>query len=658
MTPAARRAVEVPRSPASTLAGWTSLEPTRFGDQYTGVRPTGAGPLWQELVAFNPDPAGLILAAAEAAERHNFLDRLALQVARVEEADGKRTREELDALLRAMPQAGMVHALTDAARGLADPAMFHDLIRVLDATAFVTEGNAVIGTAFLVGADLALTAAHVVFERSAGPTGARYGPALRDIALEFPPPRGAGSERRVLLHAEHPVAASSPPFGEPPGRMHPVLSDLAEANLDYALLRLATRVEGITPIDLDKAPEARVDRLCFIIGFPNGGRHAKFDAATVLEIPAVGGRLWHAVNAVPGMSGSCCVGEEGPVGLHEGGLAAAAGTPVRNRAVTLRSVRRDLQRQGIGRLDRSNNAPGFALHSGPAVVAWRRKGRQLAGPLADRWSVALAAATGADMESTDEGDGFHPWFDRPDLQNWFAAAKLRTARRVALVHGPAGAGSSFAVDLLAGFLDEPDRDLIRLTPAESGEWSWHHAAARLAELDASHQTRTGPGGLRYDDVPSVLANLRSWRGLDRDRGDAPLYIAIDVKDLGLNDREWREFVAQASTHEWLRLMIVGLSEEGRDEIGEVVRQGFEPSPQSFAIGHAGIPELEAFVRQLRRLHGLGYGPAERAALRDEWTDRARLHHACPELATAEAVLLALGRRSALLREHAPAGERA
>lgn len=637
------------RSAAETLAAWTALEATRFGDQYTAARPPGGGPIWQELVGKNASRSNLLLAACQSAEQNGFLDRLAVQIARLEVADGRRTDDEAATLFGAMPRRGVFHALSDRARGFASPAMFHDLLKVLDATAFVTEGDDVVGTAFLVAADMVLTSAHVVMEAIEQNGGAEAPTQLRNITLEFPAPRGATGTRPVKLDANQPIAAMSPPFGRPPGGMREELDQSAEGQLDYALLRLATRVEGVAPIELSGAARPRSKRLCFIIGFPNGGREAMFDAAPVLEIPAFGGRLWHAVNAVPGMSGSCCVGDEGPIALHEGGITIdQEGSTARNRAVILQKIKQDIDRRSSGRTTTAVSAPGFSIYSGAAVLGWRRKGRLLAEANADRWDMALREVTGHGTESLDEADGFHPWFERIGLQNWFAAATLpRPARRVAIVQGPTGSGNSFSLDLLAAYLSDPNRDLIRLTPAESGEWSWRHAARRVRELEGAPATRTAAGGLKYDEIPQILEALSDWNGVQRERSATPLFIGIDVKDNGLNDREWREFIAQASTVEWLRLLIVGPTDVGRHEIEEVIRNNVAPAPQTFAIDYVGLSELEGFYRELLRESGRTFTRHDRDYLDSIWNDPTRLRHDMPAMTTVEAVLLAMKMREAL-----------
>jgi hypothetical protein len=647
-----------PRPLWELLAEWTQLSADRFGDQYKAARGYARGRKW-EVIALEGDGVAdprreILRAAAKEADEHGFLEPMALSIARLEQNEG-RDPDETFAFLERFSHSGTMQAMSNRARGLAKPDMFYVLADALEATAQVIEAGQIIGTGFLVQPDLVLTAAHVAFRHTDRGDGAlEFGSQLRELSFAFRPPRGGDPHafREIPLATSGALVSSSPPFGSPPDRLRLDLPEAADEHLDYALLRLTRQVSDIRPISIESAPDPSLNKLCFVIGYPNGGRQAWFDANEIVEVPQIGGRLWHIVNALPGMSGSCCISEKGAVGMHEGGGRHHDNQAVRNRAISLRAVRNHIRRHQNAP-PRKKRASGFAIYDSEAVLAWQRKGAQLAGAGAADWQRAVEAELNISADSGAETSPFHPWFSRPLLEAWILASRSREDQRILFLHGDRGVGKSFGIEILAASLEDPERDLIRLTPSETAEWSWQKAVARLAEIEGGDVLRTEAGALRYERVEALLERLRQWGETDRSVSKRPLYLAIDTEDLGLNDPQWREFLGQAAKLPWIRLFLVGLSKTGRDTIGEVFAQSFEaPQPVDMPLDHVGLPELRSFLTQLYGQAGRTYDQSAHNSLMVRWNAPGRLRTRHPDVASAEATLIALAARREILAEQA------
>lgn len=633
-------------TPAARVAAWTRLRADRFGDQYTVARGARSAPSWNEVVALGHpkgSPRSVIQRGCQEAEKAGFLDHLCYLVTVLEAAEG-RPSEDVEAIREAVPPSGLMQLVVDRARGFYNPVIFYNLMGAYEATAQVLENGQCVGTAFLVSPDLVLTAAHVAFQAEDQPAGRVFSRRLRDLRVRFPerPGEPTSEAARTFKLALRPLVASSPPDGVPPNQLN-ALTSASETRLDYALLRLSRQVTNIKALSIADPDAFLAHRLCFLIGYP-GGSQAVFDASSVLDVPEAGGRAWHAVNTAPGMSGGCCVGEGGGVvGLHEGGVSFSE-TEVRNRAVTLRAIRRHMT-GGTGRdpLRARPVAPGFAIYD-PALVTgrWLVKGTELAA--AAPWRAAadrlLASGIGSGTPA------LHPWFPRPDFERWADEALTRSTDRVCFVEGDRGVGKSFCLEILKAKLDAPELDLLRLSSTEVSGWTWREAIGKAVEItDAALVTRTRAGELRYDTVSELLDRLQAWGDGDREVSQRPLFLAIDCEagaDFGLDEADWLQFLYQAAGRTWLRLVVVGLSSDVQDRLENVLAgPDIEQVPVSVRLERFSEASVLAFGRTLRRQLSLPFTAADRDALHAAWALSQSDFGQYAELSAVEAVRVAL-----------------
>ena len=154
---------------------------------------------------------------------------------------------------------GLMHGITDRARGLMDDSVIDALHEARRAIGVLRNGESgpVLGTGFLVGRDLVLTSAHVVMHQPNAATGDPSYQLLSNIFVEFPnaDARRKGMRRQTAL-AKNALEAFAPPHGKPPN-LDPTMGPAALKNLDFALLRLARRFDDIVPNCDHRSAQAR-----------------------------------------------------------------------------------------------------------------------------------------------------------------------------------------------------------------------------------------------------------------------------------------------------------------------------------------------------------------------------------------------------------------
>lgn len=646
---------------ARFLAGWTRLDPDGFAPVYVGASVHGAA-RWPNLaVDFGAD---VIAAACAEAERRGFLGELARRVANVEAQLLGRAGDEALRLLEVVGARNVLHAMTDHARGLLDIRMLPGLVQAANACAEVRDEGGTAGTAFLVGRDLVLTAAHVVLDHRDGSWLATLRPGLTFGFLEE---RNAFDGARVPVPAHGPAHGGEPlsyafPFATPPKALEPDFDrpepPLAGDALDFALVRLARPVEHLEPIDIRSPAEPPRNRLCFVMGF-GGGSMFQFDADPIFQVHEKAGRLTNRSNAMAGFSGGCCVGADGRVvGIHEGSFTADAAhdgyvaAALYNRAVRLHDIRRSMCAPG----------PDPLLQRAPATVgiddaamtrALYMTGLRLAGPAGENgWRARACAYMGvpAVPEKLDFPP-FHPLLRRGPLENWLKRAARPEAERLCLIRGEAGAGKSFCVELIARTLAEPEVDLVRLTATRTSACSFEDAVGN--RLGAGVDGRAaGPGRME-----AIADAMSTSYGVPR-AADRPRFVAIDFEtsDGSLPDREaWYAFVAALVRRPWARVAVIGLSVEEGDELERRIEAEDQPDDAgvlSVTLGHPTVDDLLRFARELLRDREPPVAAAQRdAQVRALWDSSEAMRAERPELRTAQVALSAI----ALRRFHAGGG---
>lgn len=651
---------------ARKLAAWTTLSAERFGDAYSSVSDRSSAKPWQVLAAnlANEEPgadeAALIRAACQEAEAHGFLEALAQVVAKIESGRDGREAAEVGALLQTVAGTGIMQGMTNKAKGLMNAEIFGPLHESSRACAIVFAGTQQVGTAFLVGPDLVMTAAHVVLQHD--PKTKRWLDTLRpNLTFSFAPVPTDPARRRVVVPAAPtptPVAHALP-HGPPPNRLKRSLKPPAGDCLDFALVRLARQVEHVPRVQIAPPGEASLNRACFVLGYPEG-TELKFDADVVTEIDTPSGRLLHLANTEAGMSGGCCIGPEGTiVALHEGTLPVfnAAGQEERdeeggrklnNRGVSLAAIRAKQCAGGADPLLAKPKSQGLEFSDPALVETFYKSGLRFAGPtLEASWRSLMQALLGL---PEPPGDGiafpaFHPWLRRPDVEAWIDSR--RPLDRLCYIWGDEGVGKSFCAQILRGKLDNPALDLVALNATQTTALSWEEAIGPVIARSET-PTRTEAATLRYDDVPAITRFLARTDAGDRTAA-TPLYVLIDFgtaeSGVRFGQTPWQTFIEGLAREEWARLMLIGLTEDERISIDDMLET--DPVAAGVASTHLPLRHLddEALKDYARKLAVARGQPRGRELVRDQiatlWNHNLLMHRHRPRLQTVEAVLVAM-----------------
>lgn len=219
---------------------------------------------------------------------------------------------------------GSLQALNQPGAGLLD--QYQAYLAEDDARhrlAMIRRGGAAVGTGFLVGPDLLLTAEHVVRGDGATLPGDCAG---LEAVFDFSDPRRTVAETGIPVPIASvlrysPAAADELPYG--------VRIDEPGPRLDYALLRLARRVgeerrrdgtvRGFYPIDELQADLRRIS-LTFVYHFPLGTFLKRGWTTGPLTLSPDGNRLRYSTNTQGGSSGGLVISPDGrPVAMHHYG---------------------------------------------------------------------------------------------------------------------------------------------------------------------------------------------------------------------------------------------------------------------------------------------------------------------------------------------------
>lgn len=555
--------------------------------------------------------------ACEQAEKVGLLPELTRKLVRNEQHFNPERQSQADELKDIWGAAADMQGMTDRAKGLMNVSVLSALLDVTDATCYVSVGDQVLGTGFLIARERVMTSAHVALDNN----GVAFLPALKP-GLRFIFPASKTREEEVIrTPAANGLLGHSLPHGLPPNCLNENLGGLAGQNLDYALIGLSQDVPHRIPIDLHRARQASDRQQCFVIGFA-GGTAMKFDADKIVSVNPPAGRILHETNTVPGMSGSCCIGAEGvPVGLHEGGIYEVdlEGRPVRvgnmdkvryNRAVCLQTIWRAEQARQGGPARQRLSRTGFVLEFPYLVRQWWNASRRIAGDQIEQWRERARLILDRDV---DDGLGQfkrHPWFPRPKLEAWIQKAMAQGEQPPAFVLGDPGTGKSFAAAILRGMLHNPDRDLVELTPTLTGDLPWRDAIAAMLDVPVQDRaTRTEPGAIAYDEVPAMVERLRTRGGMDRD-GNTPLFVTIDFgrgDRAGIDMDPWVEFMARLAEAGWARILVIGIDDSAaqslRQRLDKIGGKGLADAPE-FYMEPITRDDLADFIINLHVAHGV------------------------------------------------------
>ncbi|MDE8652512.1 trypsin-like serine peptidase [Novosphingobium album (ex Liu et al. 2023)] len=607
---------------SARLAEWTTLSNGRFGECYVTVKPRGRGRQWEEIVALAKRREKRM--ACEEAEREGFLDRLTEAVVNWEFRAG-RPAADIAQLLDRSSGYGLLQGMTDQQKGFMSAQILMPLLKVSQASAIVFRSDPVqkqIGTGFLVRPDLVLTAGHVALrvmstedgdaeplagaQDAAGTNGTWSDSLIPGLEFHFTALPGHAANDRFVVRpaAQKPLICSSLPHGTPPDRLDLSTTPPADSRLDFALIRLAQRVEHVDPVEIVDHVTVEEGRACWAFGFP-GGNLLMMDVANVAKIEAAAGRWRHFANAAAGMSGGCCVNAEGQVaGLHEGTLELVeGGKRVRyNRGISMAAIRAAQCRGGADPLRQRVVTPGLEFQDSAMVMNLYRAGLDLGAQEAG-WREQCTSAFGHSPLDEAPLPPFHPWFPRIDFERWVDDEDRHA--RLCLIHGAPGVGKSFTPRILRAKLSALAADLLSLSPTKTTGMAWEDAVSQeLAGEDAEY--RTAAAAARYTDVDSLIAELRR-RSTDRRR---KRFVALDFGrgDAGrLEGTPWFSLVIAMLLNDWIKVLLIGLDEADRNALADhlyddpVMR---EITTREIELRHIGEAEFIGYAGDLAKARGV------------------------------------------------------
>ncbi|MCK1351526.1 MULTISPECIES: serine protease [unclassified Bradyrhizobium] len=404
-----------------------------------------------------------------------------------------------------------------------------------------------IGTCFLVGADLIMTAAHVIWgmiDFSKDPAQQIPG-ASEGVQVEFWNVGGrlAPNQPRVAKFAPNWLLAASEPCGTPPANLDVTNQELAATNHDFALVRIDEKIgDKIGILDINEPADAQMNSTLVVVGH-SGGTQCWFDSGPLHEHRRRTGRLHHAANTVAGMSGAACLDKFARVvGLHEGTVKSA--TPAYNRSVHMLPIRKKIKQ----------------LDDDP-LSSWPKRLHWLPAPRATEAWTSL----GYPKRTSD-----HPILGRTELQEWVRRATVNDkSERLALVSGEEGSGKTFTGALMRARLTDARDIFVSIAPEVTrlatipNLFERLAVAAGISEQDPFRsRTRPETGLLRHDLIPEGMEALD--RLLTKDQGQkSRLWLFLDFgKDEGwLTGREedWMAFLNQALQRDWMRIVVAGIS---------------------------------------------------------------------------------------------------
>lgn len=599
---------------------------------------------WQVIALAGSDLASLKLAACRAAQAGGFLAGLAERVAQIANAVASTlepTAKQVHDLLQiAVGGYGYMQAISAADRDSLNPDLIDKLPLIMRATSYVASAGKIIGTAFLVGPDTVLTAAHVAM----GPQ--RLMPDLRFTFAD--PADAAPRPRHFVPKPGQALVAHSPAYGTPPHtKRH--LDDDSDQCLDYALVRLANRVNGIKPIEIAVERQSDSGASIFIFGY-RAGTAISPDVFAGIKAKMPGKRFIHLLNTVRGMSGSPCIGPSGhAIGLHEAGFEIIEDgiELVENRAVDARYIYEHIL-ESTGKtkpLAPLNSATDYGIYSAAARQAWAKRGQELAGPqFADAWKRAVLSIGDPAPSSDGAVLEFHPLFNSGSerVVDWARRIREKTIfQRVASIASTQrGAGASFAIDRLAAVLDDQGQ-LFRYDVSQGGVKAPHEILGVAAGPDPA---RPEAGWTKYDVVTAAIDLIDNISGNNK-----PVFVAIDLATSALTDDAldiWTAFVHALIAREDVCLLLVS-PPPGLDlTAGAKLPDGtaFDPMSDLQAI-EIGVPNDGHIVNCLRALSTALSKPApsasDLAAAKTRWTAVTGSANVPADIASVQAVWLAL-----------------
>lgn len=594
---------------AAYLAAWTQLPPDEFKGCYRSAYPAGLARPWAELVAL--EGANVIRAACTEAASKGFLDRLAEFVGKWE-ADAGRDPEEIAAMRTRTGGSGVMQAIIDQAEGMLDPASLLAVYEAYTACAIVRGPQGFRGTAFLVRPDMVLTAAHVVLD-SDDVAGAKTwsNRLLEGLTFSFRPRDGVPGAARAKIYPapKNALVALSQPWGQWSNKLNCNLTASLDPTFDYALIRLAQRVDHIKPVAVDPPATVEAGRRCWAVGYP-GGNAGRVDIKDVVDDNPGGGRWLHRANTVEGMSGGCCINDLGKLaGLHEGAVKVPRdGTLVElNRGIGIAAIR-DHQRKITGRDPMASRifVPGLEFDDPEMVGDLYRAGLRLADAAsAVKWDAAVRAVLrGADPSNPADLPGFHPWFTRDKFEEWVRRAAPR--ERLCFVSGERGAGASFCKQILRARLDPSGVDYLEISPTQVAAFSPREAIPS-ADPGTRSPSRTSAADFRYNDANDLIAQLRgSSQYIMGTRT-----VAIDFGSDGGSDRligtSWQEFIIRLLAEEAIRLVLIGLTRDEQTVLHDLLVDN--PATEDIRtvhiqLAHVTSDEFESYASSLADARGV------------------------------------------------------
>lgn len=536
--------------------------PETFADRFNAVAIAGT-PRFSAIAADVGDRATALQAAVIRAIDGNFYLALLSEMNRFLPQNAKSQSSLPDTLSHQLTEAEH-HAVFDDS-GMWDVGWSEAVSKIAPSIGVIRVPalpQPFVGTGLLVGSRLLLTAAHVVeslVDFTQNPPQEIQG-SVGDVQVEFHHPRVVDRDLRPVIAKFDETGwlrVSSPPCGKPPQLQ--INDALANTNLDFALIRLATPVGNVIgPVSIAAPPAANDNRLVAIAGHL-GGPSLKFHLGKIIKNNRPARRLHHQANAAPGLSGGPCFDIKGAVlGIHEGAVLVNKKAEY-NRSVSLRDIRQVIASQ----------QPDPLLDD-PNYVTWLPR------------NVSLVPLN--ELGITEDEAERHPLVGRHAFQDWMAstsAAPSNDTRRMALVSGEPSSGKTLTGAIIKAQADRRGDLFHSVSPAAARKTDipelLHQMATGAATNPPGTQLpglRPDAGRLRHEVIPDGLAAIE--QSLKQRPKGTLFWLFVDFgTDQGWSSSEeddWKSFFSMALERPWVRIVVAGLSEGRQAEFQALFSQ--------------------------------------------------------------------------------------
>jgi len=512
---------------------------------------------------------------------------------------GEGLQERIDAL-GGTHLLSLGHRVLNADRGLSDVSNLPRLLQSIKAVCLILFDSKPLGTGFLVGRDLVLTAAHVLEGCGVSPEGVAGDEFflkteflfLNDLDQSGGAWPVAAQPARAWRVAWSPSCINSADGA--------TIHEGMAQQLDFALVRMSKSLPEVVPlIDLrtvTKISDQAIKGRYVLVGHP-GGRSCKYDFAGLSSVERQASRVLHQINSVAGMSGGPLLNAQHyPVALHEGAISCAqTRITLHNRATLLEDIRTQIESQGQTDYARTVAYPDavFDPRFRASWIAYSRQALQNDPALEAVWE-RLMTAGGIQPDGTNlragqhERDYEYPVFSQPGLEDWLSDEPLQSgndALNIVALTGAEGTGKTFSAQLVLA--NRQPGEKVYVPETSSSQLPLSDLVRHLApDIQFNEDSRPHDGTVRNDYLAPLLHYYES-KALLTARSTLTIVVEFGKRTSYWSEVEpfWRSLLLEGSKSRHLRFVLVAPPKGLLDDLisGEVLVDIQLQSPNRNAV---------------------------------------------------------------------------